>query len=82
MKIYYDPKADAIDIIFKKGKVFETRKMGTEMYLDIDKNGEPLSLEILGASERLPLDEFTHLSFSIANYPKDFGKAVFKTASK
>jgi len=73
MKIFYDPKADAVDIIFKKGKVFETRKIGPETYIDVDKNGEPLSLEILGASERLPVEEFTNLSFNIANYPKDFG---------
>jgi len=80
MKIYYDPKADAIDIVFKKGKVSETHKIGPEMFLDVDKNGEPLSLEILGASERLPIDEFDHLSFSIANYPKAFGKAVVRAA--
>lgn len=82
MKIYYDPRADAIDIVFKKGKVSETHKIGPEMFLDVDKKGEPLSLEILGASERLPIDEFAHLSFSIANYPKDFGKAAFRIASK
>lgn len=78
MKIHYDPKADAVDIVFKKGKVFETRKIGLEMYLDVDKHGEPLSLEILGASERLPINEFKELSFSVANYPKNFGKAVFR----
>lgn len=50
MKIFYDPKADAIDIIFKEGKVYETREIGRELYLDIDKKGEPLSLEILDAS--------------------------------
>lgn len=80
MKIYYDPKADAIDIVFKKGKVSETRKIGKEVYLDVDKKGEPLSLEILGASERLPVDEFNQLSFNIANYPKDFGKRAILAA--
>lgn len=73
MKIFYDPRADALDIIFKKGKVSETRKIGTEMFLDINEVGEPLSLEILGASERLPADEFNNLSFNIANYPENFG---------
>lgn len=82
MKIYYDSKADAIDIIFKKGKVSETRKIGPEMYLDVDKKGEPLSLEILGASERLPVDEFGSLSFSVANYPKGFGKTTFRSVAK
>lgn len=80
MKIYYDSKADAIDIVFKKGKVFETRKIGTEMYVDVDKDGEPLSLEILGASERLPVDEFANLSFNIASYPREFGKKALGAA--
>lgn len=70
MKIYYDPKADAVDIIFKKGKVHETREVGREMFMDLDKEGEPLSLEILGASERLPLDEFNNLSLSVSRYSR------------
>lgn len=76
MKIYYDPKADALDIIFKEGKVSETREIGREIYLDVDKKGEPLSLEILAASERLPVEEFNQLSISFANYPKNLGKPI------
>lgn len=76
MKIYYDPKADALDIIFKEGKVSETREVGREIYLDVDKRGEPLSLEILAASERLPVKEFNQLSISFTNYPRDLGKPV------
>ena len=76
MNIFYDPKADAIDIIFRKGKVHETREIGREMYMDIDKGGEPLSLEILDASERFPIEEFHNLSFNVANYPKLFGKTA------
>jgi len=57
MKIHYDAKVDALDIVFKKGKVFETREICPEILLDIDKKGEPLSLEILSAKERYsPLD--------------------------
>lgn len=74
MNIFYDPKADAIDIVFRKGKTHETRTIGREMYLDVDEKGEPLSLEILGASERLPVDEFQNLSISIAHLPKSFGR--------
>ncbi len=73
MNIFYDPKADAIDIVFKKGKVSETREIGREMYLDVDKNGEPLSLEILDAKNRFTVEEFNYLSFNIANYPHKFG---------
>lgn len=76
MNIFYDPKADAIDIVLKKGKVSETREIGREMYLDVDKNGEPLSLEILDAKSRFPVEDFSYLSFNIANYPKDFGRST------
>lgn len=74
MKIYYDSKADAIDIVFSSGRVHETRKIGREMFMDVDRHGEPLSLEILDASKRFSNDEINWLSFNIANYPKDFGK--------
>lgn len=73
MNIYYDPKVDALDVVFKSGEVFETREIGREMFLDVDKNGEPLSLEILDAGSRLPADAFGNLSFTISNYPKNFG---------
>lgn len=80
MKINYDPKADAIDIVFKKGKVHETRKIGREMYMDVDKKGEPLSLEILGASERFSARDFKRLTFDIANYPREFGRVATRQA--
>jgi len=73
MNIYYDPKVDALDVVFKSGNVFETREIGRDMFLDVDKNGEPLSLEILDAHIRLPADTFGKLSFTISNYPKNFG---------
>lgn len=57
MKIHYDPKVDALDILFKKGKVAKTCEISSEVFLDIDKKGNPISLEILGAKERYnPLD--------------------------
>ena len=70
MKIYYDSKADALDIVFKKGKVYETKEVGREMYMDIDEKGEPLSLEIMGASERMPIDEFNNLSVNFSRYSR------------
>ena len=57
MKIHYYAKIDALDIVFKKGKVAETREISPEVLLDVDKKGDPVSLEILGAKERYkPLD--------------------------
>ena len=53
MEITFDPKADALSITFKKGKVFETIEIAPEILLDVDRNKRPLYLEIIGASEKI-----------------------------
>ena len=53
MEITYDSKADAMNITFKKGKVSKTLEIAPEMILDLDKNGKPLYLEIIGAAEKI-----------------------------
>jgi len=53
MEITYDPKADALNITFKKGKVAKTVEIAPEINLDLDKKGRPLYLEIIGASEKI-----------------------------
>lgn len=53
MEITYDPKADALNLTFKKGKVAKTVEIFPEINLDLDKNGKPLYLEIIGASEKI-----------------------------
>lgn len=69
MNINYDPKADALDIIFHEGPVEETKEIGNDVFLDVDKNGNPLTLEILDASKRFKVKDFQRLSVSITNYP-------------
>jgi len=53
MEITYDPKADALNLTFKKGKVAKTVEISPEINLDLDKKGKPLYLEIIGASEKI-----------------------------
>ena len=53
MEITYDPKADALNITFKKGKVAKTVEISPEINLDLDKKNNPLYLEIIGASEKI-----------------------------
>jgi len=53
MEITYDPKADALSVILKKGKVAKTIELAPEIILDMDKNGKPLYLEIIGAKEKI-----------------------------
>jgi len=53
MEITYDPRADALNITFKNGKVAKTVEIAPEINLDLDKTGKPLYLEIIGASEKI-----------------------------
>ena len=53
MEITYDPKADALNLTFKKGKVAKIIELAPEIILDLDKKGNPLYLEIIGASEKI-----------------------------
>ena len=53
MEITYDSKADALNIIFKKGTATKTVEIAPEINLDLDKKGSPLYLEIIGASEKI-----------------------------
>ena len=53
MEITYDSKADALNITFKEGKAAKTVEIAPEINLDLDKKGNPLYLEIIGASEKI-----------------------------
>ncbi len=53
MKITYDPKADAINIMFRAGRVRKTVEIAPEILLDLDSKNRPLYLEVIGVSEKL-----------------------------
>ncbi len=53
MKISYDKKADAVNIVFREGRVKKTLELAPEVLLDVDRKGRPLYLEVIGASEKL-----------------------------
>ena len=62
MKITYDKKVDALNFMLKAGKVAKTIEVSTEVFLDVDKNGDPLYLEILGVSEKLGKNNFSKIN--------------------
>ena len=53
MKVSYDPSVDDLAITFKEGFSAETREIAPEVNVDFDEHGILLSLEIIGASEKL-----------------------------
>ena len=53
MKINYDKTVDAMYVYFKKGKISKTQKISPTVFIDIDKEGKLIGLEILNASQYL-----------------------------
>lgn len=62
MKISYDKKADALNIVLRKGKVARTEEVAPEIFLDLDEGGNPLYLEIIGASEKIGKKNFADVA--------------------
>lgn len=62
MKIVYDKRADALNIILKRGKVHRTVEIAPEVLVDFDKAGNPLYLEVIGASEKLGKRNFREVA--------------------
>ena len=58
MKITYDKRADALNFALRSGRVAKTLEVATEMYVDVDSKGNTLSLEIIGASEKIGKKNF------------------------
>ena len=58
MKISYDKEADALNIVLKSGPVNKTVEVSSEIFLDLDKKGNQLYLEILGVSEKIGKKNF------------------------
>ena len=59
MKITYDKNADALNLMLRVGVVAKTVEISPEILLDLDKDGRPLYLEIVGASEKIGQKNFS-----------------------
>ncbi|VAW29806.1 hypothetical protein MNBD_CHLOROFLEXI01-4136 [hydrothermal vent metagenome] len=67
MQIDYDPQADAIYIRLRGGNVDDTREISKYIYVDVDKTGVPLGLEILFASHVLADKDMTSVTLNIGH---------------
>lgn len=67
MKLTYDPQADALMFILVERRTraaqrhLVTREIAPAMYLDLDARGNPVSIEILDASVRIPRKQLNSL---------------------
>ncbi|HMK94593.1 MAG TPA: DUF2283 domain-containing protein [Candidatus Limnocylindrales bacterium] len=51
MKVEYDRKADIICIKLKDAKIVDTRMIGDDVYVDVDKTNSFVGIEIWKASQ-------------------------------
>ncbi|OGL87440.1 MAG: hypothetical protein A3K16_05650 [Omnitrophica bacterium RIFCSPLOWO2_01_FULL_45_24] len=58
MQITYDKEVDALNVSLRPGIVSRTLEIAPEILLDVDKKGNPLYLEIIGASEKIGKKNF------------------------
>ena len=65
MKIEFDREADALYIQFQSGKVKESVKIREGIVVDIAKDGRIFGIEILDASQRIPLSQIQHIDSNL-----------------
>ena len=65
MQIDYDPQADAIYVQLRPGEVDDTLTVGKYIFVDVDKDGVPLGLEILFAGRVLARQDLTSVTVNL-----------------
>ena len=58
MEIIYDKEVDALNVSLRTGIVAKTLEIAPEIIVDLDKKGNALNIEILGASEKIGKKNF------------------------
>ena len=58
MKITYDREVDALNVSLRAGVVSKTLEVAPEIMVDMDKQGNTLNIEIIGASEKIGKKNF------------------------
>lgn len=67
MQIDYDPQSDALYIRLREGEVDDTLETAKYVYVDVDKEGIPLGIELLFAGRLLPKENLTSVTFNFGS---------------
>lgn len=65
MKITYDPQTDAIYIQFQKGEYNISKEISEGIILDYTEDGKVMGIEILQASQKMPLKSLEEITLRI-----------------
>jgi uncharacterized protein YuzE len=66
MQIDYDAQADAVYIRLRAGEVADTRQADRYIFIDVDKDGVPLGIEILFAGRLIAQNGLTSVTVNLA----------------
>ena len=61
MRVKYFPDTDTALLEFTEGEVQETVEIGENVYIDLDRSGNPVSMTIEHARTAARLQEFSYL---------------------
>jgi uncharacterized protein YuzE len=73
MQIDYDPQADTIYIQFREEEVDDTLEVSDYIYVDVDKDGVPLGLEVLFARRVLGQVDLASITANISQPAEPVG---------
>lgn len=62
MRITYDKTVDALNIALRTGAVSKTLEVAPEIFVDVDKKGRTLNIEIVGAREKVGARNFSSVT--------------------
>jgi uncharacterized protein YuzE len=69
MEITYDKEVDALNVLLRSGAVAKTLEIAPEIMMDLDKKGNTLNIEILGASEKIGKKNFSKVTVGKKSLP-------------
>jgi uncharacterized protein YuzE len=64
MKVKYFSDTDTAFIEFREGEIFETKEISENVYIDVDCQGEIISMTIEHAKRNACLQEFSYQEMS------------------
>lgn len=67
MRITYDKTVDALNTSLRTGVVSKTLEIAPEIFVDVDKKGRTLNIEIIGAREKIGAKNFNSVKIGNKN---------------
>ncbi len=65
MRITYDKKVDAMNIVFQKGKYEINKEIAEGIIIDYTKDEKVLAIEILDVTKRMLKESIESISFNV-----------------